>query len=160
MVTLQAKSGEIQDSIDLQATVTARYDLAFNPTTGRYNTKITSGEESHFPLVLENFGTAVIENITFASDKPGGWVVTFNPDSADSLAVGTKREIDVVIEAPRKTIAGDYMITLRSSSEVAADVMDIRVTVLAPTVWGWVGAGIVIAVIAGLAVIFMRLGRR
>lgn len=160
VVKLEAKSGDIVGSIELQATVTARYDLAFNPKAGRYNTKITSGEESHFPLVLENYSTAVIENATFSSDNPGGWTVTFNPDKVDSLAVGTKREIDAVINAPRKTIAGDYMITLRSSSERASDLMDIRVTVLAPTVWGWVGAGIVVAVIAGLAVVFMRLGRR
>ena len=109
---------------------------------------------------MENFGTAVIENITFSSDNPGGWTVTFNPEKIDSLAVGTTRDIDVVIKAPRKTIAGDYMITLRTSSEVASDLMDIRITVLSPTVWGWVGAGIVVAVIAGLAVIFLRLGRR
>jgi uncharacterized membrane protein len=36
----------------------------------------------------------------------------------------------------------------------------LRVTVLTPTVWGWIGLIIVVLVIAGLGVLFMKLGRR
>jgi uncharacterized membrane protein len=34
------------------------------------------------------------------------------------------------------------------------------VTVSTPTVWGWIGFGIVGLVVLGLAVVFFRLGRR
>ena len=40
------------------------------------------------------------------------------------------------------------------------DNIDIRVTVLTKTIWGWVGIGIVVLVIIGLFAMFMRLGRR
>ena len=62
----------------------------------------------------------------------------------------------------RKTIAGDYMVAISASPEsgYAFGNIDVRVTVLTPTIWGWVGIGIVVLVIAGLAVMFMRLGRR
>jgi uncharacterized membrane protein len=38
--------------------------------------------------------------------------------------------------------------------------MQVRVTVLTPSIWGWVGIIIIVVVIVGLALLFMRLGRR
>ena len=94
--------------------------------------------------------------------KPSGWSVTFSPEEIDSLPVGSTREVEVNIKPARKTIAGDYMVTLSAEpeDERAFGSVDIRVTVLTPTIWGWVGVGIVVLVIAGLAVMFWRLGRR
>jgi len=87
--------------------------------------------------------------------------ITYEPEKIGSLDAGTQQEVDVVITPPDKTIAGDYMITLRADSEkVAPDPLSIRVTVLTPTIWGWVGVLIVLAVIAGVGVVFWRLGRR
>jgi uncharacterized membrane protein len=51
-------------------------------------------------------------------------------------------------------------IAVEPESGYAFGNIDVRVTVLTPTIWGWVGIGIVVLVIAGLAVMFMRLGRR
>jgi len=69
--------------------------------------------------------------------------------------------IDAVIKPPRETIAGDYVVTMiANSSGLANREFELRVTVLTPTVLGWVGIVIVLVVIAGLAVLFRRLGRR
>jgi uncharacterized membrane protein len=38
--------------------------------------------------------------------------------------------------------------------------MEFRVTVRASTAWGWVGIGIIIFVIAGLVLLFVKMGRR
>ncbi len=112
-------------------------------------------------ILLANSGSAAIENITFSSSKPEGWSVTFTPEKVDSLDSGLTQEVDVVINPPRKTIAGDYEITLRAESkEFSPDRMKVRVTVLTPTIMGWIGVLIVLAVIAGVGVIFWRLGRR
>ena len=46
-----------------------------------------------------------------------------------------------------------------NSAEVTKS-LDFRVTVSTPTVWGWIGFGIVGLVVIGLAVVFFRLGRR
>ena len=64
------------------------------------------------------------------------------------------------MEPPEKAIAGDYSITLNSDSPKANDDVELRVTVVTPTIWGWVGIGIVLAVIVGLALLFRQLGRR
>jgi uncharacterized membrane protein len=66
-----------------------------------------------------------------------------------------------VITPPQgKTIAGDYMINFKADTGSISQDMDVRVTVLTPTIWGWVGIIVIVVVIAGLAVLFMKLGRR
>ncbi len=160
IVTLEASSGGIRETIELKAVVTAQYRCALYTASGRLNVKVTAGEDNHLSLELLNSGTAPIENVSLLSSKPSGWDVTFNPDKVESLGPNLVQEIDVVIKPPRKTIAGDYALEMKAVSQKVGDDLELRVTVLTPTIWGWVGILIVLAVIAGLAVVFRRLGRR
>jgi uncharacterized membrane protein len=93
---------------------------------------------------------------------PSGWSVTFKPEKIDLLKIGDTREAEVNIKPSPKTIAGDYIISISAEpdAKIAFASMEMRTTVLTPTIWGWVGVGIVVLVIMGLAVMFMRLGRR
>lgn len=164
-VTVEVSSGEIKASIDLKAIVTARYDLAVEPASGLLNTKATASKDNYFNISVKNTGSADLEKINFSSKitgGPSGWSITFNPETIDSLPAGDEREIEVNIKPAEKTIAGDYMVTISAQPEAknAFGSFELRVTVLTPTIWGWVGVGIVILVIAGLAFMFMRLGRR
>jgi len=161
LLTLTAVSEEVKASIELKAIVTARYDFTMLTATGRLNTEATAGEDNHLSIMLINRGSVAIEDITFTSSKPEGWDVTYEPDRIESIGAGLAQEVDVIITPPSKTIAGDYSVILRSSCEPElSDSVELRVTVLAPTVWGWVGIIIVVVVIAGLAVLFRYLGRR
>jgi uncharacterized membrane protein len=160
IITIEVKSGDIKASLDLTAVVTARYELDIATVTGRLNTEVKSGEEKHASILLVNTGTATIENITLSSDKPEGWSITFNPEKIDSLEPGLKRKVDVVVKPPKRTIAGDYFTTLKAESERGSDSLELRVTVLAPRIWGWAGIGIAAAVIAGLGILFSRLSMR
>jgi len=160
VVTLEVGSGDIRAAIELKAKVTARYDFTMDTETGRLNTDVDAGKDNHLSILLGNPGSAAIENINLSSSKPEGWSITFNPEKVDSLEPGLTQEVDVVINPPRKTIAGDYTVTLRGESKEVSDKLELRVTVLTPTIWGWVGIIIVLAVIAGLGVLFRQLGRR
>ncbi len=84
----------------------------------------------------------------------------FKPDKIDALAPGEVRQIKMEILAPDRTIAGDYMMTLTANSVDVTKSADFRVTVSTPTIWGWLGFGIVGLVVLGLAIVFFRLGRR
>jgi len=168
-ITLKAAAGEIEDSIDLTARVTARYDFLVRTETERLNIKATAGEESNLTVIITNLGTAPFNQITFRSVKPKAiageaWSVTFNPDKIENLNPWDEREVEVVIKPPPKTIAGDYMATLEFNSDPQTSIeppaLEIRVTVGTSTKWGWIGAGIVIAVIVGLYFTFRRFGRR
>ena len=164
IVKLVVTSGGIEGSIDLRAKITARYEFsaATKLEGGRLNIKAETGKESYLPISVTNTGTATLDKITLSSSGPEGWSVTFNPEKIESLSPGASQDVEVVVKPPAKTIAGDYMVSLQFAGEPPshADDLGIRVTVGTSTKWGLVGVGIVVAIIAGLAVTFMRLGRR
>jgi uncharacterized repeat protein (TIGR01451 family) len=159
-ITLEVTSGEVVGSLDLTARITAKYVLDAVPSIQqRYNTTAAAGQDNVYSIIVRNMGTAPIDNITFSSEKPDGWEITFEPDKIDSL--DAQNTVDVNIKPPPKTVSGDYIITLHvSGTQATADQMDVRVTVETPTIWGWVGVIIIVLVVAGLIFIFMRFGRR
>jgi uncharacterized membrane protein len=161
IANLEVSSGDVVGEINLTAKITARYSLSAVPANQLYNTKAKPGEDNTYSITVANVGTAAIDNITCTADKPTGWEVTFNPAKIDSLEILDSKTIDVNIKPPHKTVAGDYIITLRvSGKQASSSSMEIRVTVATPSIWGWVGVGIIAVVVVGLVVVFMRFGRR
>jgi uncharacterized membrane protein len=160
-VTLEASSDEVVGEIELTAKITAKYVLQAEPTTDLYNTKVKAGKDNTFTIDVTNVGTDSISNITFDTNQPEGWEIKFTPEKIDLLEIVTPKTVNVNIKPPPKTVAGDYMVTLRvNGKEASADRISVRVTVETPTVWGWVGVAIIVIVIIGLIAIFMRFGRR
>ncbi|MGM0364923.1 MAG: NEW3 domain-containing protein [Actinomycetota bacterium] len=143
-----------------KAIITATYELDLRTKTGRLNTEVTSGKDNKYNLIIENRGSASIENISISASQPEGWTVDFDNKEIETIESGETKEIAATIKPPEKTIAGDYMLTFNANSDNSTDSIDLRVTVLTPTVWGWVGIGIIVIVIVGVAIIFVRLGRR
>jgi uncharacterized membrane protein len=160
-IKVEAISDTIQASTELTAKVTARYFLDTVSANELYNTTARAGEDNIFSIKVRNLGTDAIDNIKFSPDNPEGWSVTFNPDKIDVMEAIDEQTVEVNIKPPPKTVAGDYMISLRASGkQIAAEKIDIRVTVETPTIWGWVGVAIILIVVIGLIVIFMRFSRR
>ncbi len=160
-VTVTVSSGSLSQSINLTPTVKAKFSFSLDTATGNQNTQATAGEANHTTLQVTNSGTAALDKLAFTSTQPDGWIVTFNPNKIDSIGAGQKQQVDVVITPPGgKTVAGDYMINVTANNGTLSQTMNLRVTVLTPTIWGWVGLIIVILVIAGLGVLFIKLGRR
>jgi len=163
VATFRAGSGEFRDSVELTAVVTEippTYQLYASTASLRRDMQAKAGEDNHLTITLENYGTGTLENIHFSSTKSEDWSITFNPYTVESLEPGLKQEVDVVVTPPSKTIAGDYHVILRMTAEKATYNIELRVTVVTPTIWGGAGIGIAVAVIAGLAFLFRRLGRR
>ncbi len=161
IITLEATSDDVAGEIDLTAKITAKYVLEAKPTSELYNTRARAGKDNIFSIDVTNFGTDSLNNVTFDTNHPEGWEIKFTPEKIDVLEIITPKTVDVNIKPPPKTVAGDYMVTLRvNGKEVSADKISVRVTVETPTIWGWVGVAIIAVVIIGLIVIFMRFGRR
>lgn len=159
VVIFEANSGDIRGTMELIARVKPYYEFAMLTQTLQLNMEVTAGEENHLAILLMNLGSAPIENLNFTSIEPEDWTITYNPGRIDSLESGMTQEVDVVIMPPKKTVAGDWPVTLRAKSAQVVDELVMRVTVLTPTIWGWVGILIAVAVIAGAGVVFWRLGR-
>jgi len=159
-ITLEATSGDVTGTINLTAVVTATYMMALSPTGDLYNTTATAGRDNYFSIEVNNTGSAAIDDIKFSSTKPSGWTIEFSPSEIGSVAALDSQTVEVNIKPPAKTIAGDYQITLKADGKQISDDVDIRVSVETPSIWGWVGVGIIVVVIAGLVYIFMRFSRR
>ncbi len=162
-ITLEATSGDIQSSIELTAVVTsipASYTLYLTTSDGILSTTAQAGEENYFTIAVVNSGTGDIDSISLSTNKPRGWAVELSPTNIASVTAGNFQTVEMNIKPPPDAIAGDYEIIVRASGTQASDNVEIRVTVKTSSLWGWVGIGIIVLVIAGLAVIFMRFSRR
>lgn len=160
-ITVEATSGEIRGTIQLTVVVTARYAMSLYPTEERYSTSATAGKDNYFSVAVVNEGSAAINDITFTTNKPRGWTVEFSQDEISSLAANSYQIVDLNIKPPTDALTGDYQIILSASgTQASTDQINIRITVKTQAIWGWVGVGIIVLVIAGLAFIFMRFSRR
>ncbi|MFC1970979.1 NEW3 domain-containing protein [Chloroflexota bacterium] len=160
-ITVEAVSDTIKNSTELNAKVIAKYVLSTVSANERYNTTAEVGKDNYFSIKVLNYGSDAIEDIKFTPTKPDGWLVEFQPDKIDIIEAIDEQTVEINIQPPAKTVAGDYLINVRASGKQAsADEMSIRVTVETPTIWGWVGVAIILVVVMGLIVIFMRFSRR
>jgi uncharacterized membrane protein len=162
-ITLEASSGDIKSSIELTAMVTsvpATYTLYLTSPDGVLSTTAQAGKDNYFTLAVANSGTGTIDNISLSTNKPKGWTVELSQTNINSVAAGDYQTVEMNIKPPPDAISGDYELIVRASGTQASDSLEIRVTVKTSSLWGWVGIGIIVLVIAGLAVIFMRFSRR
>jgi len=159
-VTVRARAGAFEASTNLKVTLRGVTDLKMGTTGGTLNASVTAGQKTPVPFVVVNSGTAPVRNLAFVTKKPDKWIIDFKPDKIDALNSGELREISMEITAPARAIAGDYEITILANSQDTNKSLAFRVTVATATLWGWIGALIVAAVVLGLGVVFVRLGRR
>ena len=160
-MTLKAASGDFNLSLDLTATVKARYGMTITTPDGKLNSTALAGKDNQFTFQIQNTGSAALENTTFTTDAPSGWTIKFSPESAAKLEAGQIQSVIATITPPGgQTVAGDYNIVFYANNSHTAQSMNIRLTVNASSIWGVVSIIIIVVVIIGLAVLFLRLGRR
>jgi uncharacterized membrane protein len=161
-VTINARAGAFEATTNMKVTLKGNPDLRVATREDTLNTSITAGTRTSVDIFVGNAGTAPVHNLNLlASKKPEKWTIDFKPEKIDIVNPGEVREIKAEILAPPRTIAGDYLLQFTPNSpDASAKPVDFRVTVSTPSLWNWVGFGIVGLVVIGLSVVFFRLGRR
>jgi uncharacterized membrane protein len=164
-MTLELTSGSLKYTFDMKAVVTERYSLSVTTPEGLLNTNVEAGKDNFSTFTVKNTGDSPLEKIKFRYNirgMPSGWRVTFKPEDQATLAPNGEQVVEMNIKPSEKTIAGDYEINLSVETESlnASDSISLRVTVLTPTIWGWLGVIIVVLVVVALMVIFVKFGRR
>jgi uncharacterized membrane protein len=159
-ITIAAVSGNEAVKTNLEVVITGTYRLNLTTPSGRLNADVIAGRKGAVTLQLENKGSADLQNINFSAQSPDNWSVTFEPASIDRLASGEKRQVTAFITPYGKAIAGDYALSITASTKETSTSADIRATVHTSTLWGLVGAAVVIGVILWVVWTFNKYGRR
>ena len=138
-------------------------DLTLTLLSGRYSYyhEATAGKDNIFYLEIRNTGSKAITDIRLSSAKPEGWVIDFELEEIDYLGPGSLRIVDINIKPAPKAAKGEYRVPLIAEvNEILKVEIYPWVTVKAASFWPWIGAGIVLVVVAGFIFIFMRFGRQ
>ncbi|MDR1040147.1 MAG: hypothetical protein LBR80_08295 [Deltaproteobacteria bacterium] len=150
-------SAETQLTVNLSGTYRIR--------AGAMNDLLSTATEVGKPVTLSlyviNEGSASQREVTFLPVKPDNWQVAFSPESLQELPPRSRPiPVEMTITPSSSALVGDYGVGLSIEGEKAQTALDFRVTVKAGSAWAWIGAVIIILVVAALAYTFRRLGRR
>jgi len=154
-------AGEKRAEVKLSVILTGTYKLDAGTPTGLLSLDSYTGKPSNLSLFVKNTGSAVNRNISLNSFKPENWKVEFKPEKIESLSPGEMKQIEVTITPAAQALVGDYSVGLSVDGErQSGKTVEIRVAVKTSSAWGWIGIIIILGVIAGLAGMFVWLGRR
>jgi uncharacterized membrane protein len=159
-ILVRISSGESKAEVKLTVNLTGTYRLDAGTPNGILSLEAFGGKPVTFSLFVRNNGSAVNRNITFSSFKPENWEATFKPEKLEALAPGEMKQIEVTITPGRQSLVGDYSVGIMTTGEKSDKTVEMRVTVKASSAWGWIGIGIILLVIAGLSILFVKMGRR
>ncbi|GGA37481.1 NEW3 domain-containing protein [Paenibacillus physcomitrellae] len=159
-IPLSATSGDTTANASIEAVVTGTYDMKFSTSDDVLSTDVKAGAERKLTLVVQNTGSAELQDLSFSSNTPTDWSVSFEPSSINSIAPGESKQVQATIKSSSKALSGDYVVSLTASSASKSANADIRVTVKSSVLWGWVGILIILIVIAGIYYLFRKFGRR
>jgi uncharacterized membrane protein len=148
--------------LDLKVTITGTYSLVLTTKDGRMNAEVQTGKETPVTLIVQNTGSADLTGLSFTSTPPtSGWGIRFDPaPTIESLPAGSFQEIMVYIEPDAGAVTGDYQTTILVGNAQTSTSLALRVAVETSTMWGIVAVVIIVALGAGLFLVFRKFGRR
>jgi uncharacterized membrane protein len=159
---IQVKVSAPEGSAEAELTVilTGTHKLEVGTASGLLSLTAMTGKPANMSFYVKNTGSANQSNVKLISFKPENWKVEFNPEKLDKLAPNELKQIEMVVTPSDQALVGDYSVAVGVEGEKASKNLEFRVTVKASTVWGWVGIAIIVLVMLGLVILFVRVGRR
>src|SRR5262245_52912820 len=157
-VTVSAEDASAKTELSLE--VVGQPRLTISGRDGLVSARAEAGVQTTVPLSILNDGSAAADNIELSGSAPTGWKIEFNPKTVDAIAAGKDAEVQALITPTAKSLAGDYMATLRASSRGETATTQYRVTVGTSTLWGMAGVGIIGAALLLVVGAVARFGRR
>jgi uncharacterized membrane protein len=159
-ILVRVSSPDAEGEVTLTVALTGTYKLDAGTANGLLSLSAVRGEKANLSIYVQNTGSAPLNNVHFLSVKPENWKVEFSPERLDVLATEELKQVEVSITPAEQALLGDYSVGLSVEAGKASKAMELRVTVKESTAWGWIGIGIIVMVVVGLVVLFIRLGRR
>lgn len=159
-VKVKVESQYAKGSITLTVNITGVHKMEVGTPNELLSLTAMRGSKTSMSFYIKNTGTAPLTNIQFISIKPEAWKVEFQPEKIELLNPNEIKQAEVLITPSESAIVGDYSVGINVDAGKVNKNLELRVTVKAKPVWGWVGLLIIVAVVLGLVFVFYRFGRR
>jgi uncharacterized membrane protein len=145
---------------ELNVILTGTHKMEVGTASGLLSLTAMAGKPASISFYVKNTGSAPQEDLKLLSFKPENWKVEFKPDKIEKLAPNELKQIELVITPSDQALVGDYSVGVSVDGQKVSKNLEFRVTVKASTAWGWIGIAIIVLVVLGLVVLFVRMGRR
>ncbi len=159
-ILVKVSSDRAKGEVSLTVVLTGTYKLEAGTPDGRLSLTTYQGKPANLSFYVKNSGSAAQNSIKFLTFKPENWKVEFSPESIETLPPGEMKQVEMTVIPAEQALVGDYSVAVNVEGEKVSKNLEFRITVRTATAWGWVGIGIILAVLAGLVFLFVRLGRR
>jgi uncharacterized membrane protein len=157
-VTVSAEDASAKTELGLEIAGQPRLQIAGRE--GLVSARAEAGVQTSVPVVVANDGTAPADSIELSGSAPNGWKISFEPKSIERIAPGKDQEVQALITPTDKSLAGDYIATIRASSRGETNATQFRVSVTTSTMWGIAGVGIIGTALLIMVGAVARFGRR
>jgi uncharacterized membrane protein len=147
-------------TIQLTAEVTGTPELTLTTADQRLDVSGGAGDQKRLSMVVANTGTAAMEDVKFAATAPTGWEVSFEPETLQNVRPNETAQVTAIISPAEDAVAGDYAIAVRSSAGSDSSEIELRFSLEGSRTVGLVAIAVIVAVLAVLAGVFIRFGRR
>jgi uncharacterized membrane protein len=115
-VTVSVNAEDASAKTELALDIAGQPQLQVSGRDGLVSARAVAAQQSSIPIVVTNSGTAPAENIALSASAPTGWKVTFDPATIERLVPGKDAEVQALVTPSDKSLAGDYMTTVRATS--------------------------------------------
>ena len=157
-VTVSAEDANAKTEVALDVVGQPRLQIAGRD--GLVSASAQAGRQASVPIVVSNDGSAAADNIELSGSGPNGWKISFEPKTIERIEPGKDQEVQALITPTDRSLAGDYIATIRASSRGENNSTQFRVSVTTSTIWGVAGVGIIGAALLVMVGAVARFGRR
>jgi len=157
-VTVSAEDANAKTEVALDVVGQPRLQIAGRD--GLVSGSAQAGRQASVPIVVSNDGSAAADNIELSGSAPNGWKISFEPKTIERIEPGKDQEVQALITPTDRSLAGDYIATIRASSRGENNSTQFRVSVTTSTIWGVAGVGIIGAALLVMVGAVARFGRR
>ena len=159
-IQVTASAADATAKAELSMDIAGQPRLSIAGRDGLVSARAVAGEQSTVPIIVANDGTAPADNIELSGSAPSGWKISFEPKTIDRIAPSATAEANALITPTDKSLAGDYMATIRAASRGENASTQFRMSVGTSTTWGMVGVGVIGAALLLMVGAVARFGRR
>jgi uncharacterized membrane protein len=119
------------------------------------------GQAFAIKVYVTNDGTGgALTNVYPDVEAPSGWTVESTPAAISSIRAGETQAFEVSVVPPANIVASDYSVKVNVKSDQAKSSSEYRITITTDSYVPYIGGAIIVAILAGLLIVYRKFGRR